>query len=95
VGREPPEKVEVVFDGVSVEAEERVGRRALPTLPNAVFNGVKVREAICRRDVEYTRTCQRHRASILHLPTTLARVRAELLGKQEQAGSTARVEKKV
>ena len=83
-----------MFDGVSVEAEERVGRRALPTLPNAVFNGVKVREAICRRDVE-SRTCQRHRASILHLPTTLARVRAELLGKQEQAGSTARVEKKV
>ncbi|KAG2642464.1 hypothetical protein PVAP13_2KG271820 [Panicum virgatum] len=41
VGREPPEKVEVVFDGVSVEAEERVGRRALPTLPNAVFNAVK------------------------------------------------------
>ncbi|RLN33068.1 ABC transporter G family member 45-like isoform X1 [Panicum miliaceum] len=41
VGREPPEKVEVVFDGVSVEAEERVGRRALPTLPNVVFNGVK------------------------------------------------------
>ena len=36
--------MEVVFDGVSVEAEERVGRRALPTLPNAVFNGVKVRE---------------------------------------------------
>ena len=46
-----------MFDGVSVEAEERVGRRALPTLPNAVFNAVKVREALCRR------VCT-------HLPTT-------------------------
>nr|CAB3456707.1 unnamed protein product [Digitaria exilis] len=26
---------------MSVEVEERVGRRALPTLPNAVFNGAK------------------------------------------------------
>jgi hypothetical protein len=39
----PPEKVEVVFDGLSVEAEERAaGRRALPTLPNAFLNGAQV-----------------------------------------------------
>ncbi|OQU89275.1 hypothetical protein SORBI_3002G168200 [Sorghum bicolor] len=38
----PPEKVEVVFDGLSVEAEERAaGRRALPTLPNAFLNGAQ------------------------------------------------------
>ncbi|XP_004956470.1 ABC transporter G family member 45 isoform X2 [Setaria italica] len=41
LGREAPEKVEVVFEDVSVQAEEHVGRRALPTLPNAVFNGAK------------------------------------------------------
>jgi hypothetical protein len=31
-----------VFEGVSVEAEMPFGRRALPTLPNAVINGGKV-----------------------------------------------------
>jgi hypothetical protein len=39
----PPEKVEVVFDGLSVEAEERAAScRALPTLPNAFLNGAQV-----------------------------------------------------
>jgi hypothetical protein len=37
-----PEKVDIVFDGISVEAQLRNDEREPPTLPNAVFNGVKV-----------------------------------------------------
>ncbi|WVZ64109.1 hypothetical protein U9M48_013676 [Paspalum notatum var. saurae] len=41
LGCEAPEKVEIVFDGVSVEAVVPVGRQAMPTLPNAIINGGK------------------------------------------------------
>nr|CAB3453022.1 unnamed protein product [Digitaria exilis] len=55
-GHEAPEKVEVVFDNMSVEVEERVGRRALLTLPNAVFNGAKV---CYSRFLEYLNTIKK------------------------------------
>ncbi|KAF8650092.1 hypothetical protein HU200_064066 [Digitaria exilis] len=42
MGCETPEKVEIVFEGISVEAEMPFGRRELPSLPNAVINGAKV-----------------------------------------------------
>ncbi|KAF8712055.1 hypothetical protein HU200_028888 [Digitaria exilis] len=42
LGSEAPEKVETVFEGISVEAEMHVGRRELPSLPNAIINGAKV-----------------------------------------------------
>jgi hypothetical protein len=42
LGNEVPEKVEIVFDSVSVEAKMPFSLRALPTLPNAIVNGGKV-----------------------------------------------------
>lgn len=39
---EAPEKVDIVFDRVSVEAKVPLGRRTVPTLPNAIVNGAKV-----------------------------------------------------
>ncbi|TVU11154.1 hypothetical protein EJB05_44721 [Eragrostis curvula] len=42
MGREDPQKVEIVFEDVSVEAELPAGERLPPTLPNAMVNGVKI-----------------------------------------------------
>jgi hypothetical protein len=41
LGCQAPE-VEIVFDRVSIEAVVPVGRRTMPTLPNAIINGGKV-----------------------------------------------------
>jgi hypothetical protein len=40
-------KVEVRFEELTVEADVRVGRRALPTLINCAVNAAQVRTYVC------------------------------------------------